>query len=88
MDKLLDPKNKPKEELLSFIEIQDGRRGSKIQFFTNLWLKNDILALQMEPVHPIWTKFGMDILFHHSNKPVNKFHILIEIQDGRQGVKC
>ena len=30
--------------------------------------KNHILAWQLDPVHPIWTKIGMDLVFDPKNK--------------------
>ena len=44
--------------------------------------KNHILAWHLDPVHLIWTKFGMDILLDPRNKPVEEFLIYHEIQDG------
>jgi hypothetical protein len=37
--------------------------------------KNHISGRHLDPVHPIWTKFGMDILLDPKNKPVQEFLI-------------
>ena len=44
--------------------------------------KNHILAWQLDPVHPIWTKIGMDMVFDPKNKPTEEFLIFLKIQDG------
>ena len=31
--------------------------------------ENHFLAWQLDPVHPIWTKNGMDMVFDPKNKP-------------------
>ena len=41
-----------------------------------------ISAQHLDPVCPIWSKFGMDILLDHRNKPAEEFFIFIKIQDG------
>ena len=51
--------------------------------FSNFWLKYDIFAWHLDPVHLIWTKFDMDILVDPRNKPVEEFFIFLKIQDGR-----
>ncbi len=47
-----------------------------------------ISAQHFDPVHPIWTKFGMNILLDPSNKPAQEFLIYRKIQDGRRRSKC
>ena len=37
----------------------------------------------MDPFHPIWTEFGIDILHDFRNKPAVEFFIFLQIQDGR-----
>ena len=49
--------------------------------------KNHILAWYLDPVHLIWTKFGMDILLDPRNKPVKEFFIFLKIQDRRRRSK-
>ena len=39
MDILVDPRNKPAEEIFIFIKIQDGRRQPKIEFWQNFGSK-------------------------------------------------
>ena len=45
------------------------------------------MAWHLDPVHLIWTKFGMDILVDPRNKPVEGFFIFLKIQDGRRRSK-
>ena len=45
--------------------------------------KNHIFLNNSDPVHPIWTKLGMDILLDIRNKPVGEFLIFLNIQDCR-----
>ena len=45
---------------------------------------NHILSRHLDPVHPSWTKFGMDILLNLKNKPVEEFFFFLKIQDGRR----
>ena len=45
--------------------------------------KNHIFAWHLDPVHLIWTKFGMDKQVDPRNKPVGEFFIFLKIQDGR-----
>ena len=80
MDILLDPRNKPAEEFFIFLKIQDGRRRSKVQNRP----KNHIFCNNLDPVHWIQTKFGMDILLDPRNKPAKEFFIFLKIQDGRR----
>ena len=49
--------------------------------------KNHILAWHLDPVHLLWTEFGMDIQVDPRNKPVGDFFIFLKIQDGRQWFK-
>ena len=49
--------------------------------------KNHIFWNDSDPVHPIYTKFGMDILLDIRNKPADEFFIFIKIQDGRRRSK-
>ena len=66
------------EEFFIYLKIQDGRRRSKIKFR----LKNNILAWQTYPVHPIGTKFGRIILVDHPrNKHTEEFLTYSKIQD-------
>ena len=83
MDIQVDHRNKAAEEFLIFLKIQDGHRRSKIEFRQNL-LKNRISAWQMDPVHPIWTKFGRKILLNPRNKLTEEFLTYRKIQDGRR----
>ena len=69
MDVLVDPRNMPVEEFLIFLKIQDGHQWSKIEFQIKMRLKNHISAWQTVHIHPIWTKFGRNILLDPSNKP-------------------
>ena len=41
----------------------------------------------LDPVHLIWTKFGMDMQFDLRNKPTEEFSIFLKIQDGRRRSK-
>ena len=41
----------------------------------------------LDPVHLIWTKFGMDIQLDPRNKPSEEFFIFLKIQDGRRRSK-
>ena len=41
----------------------------------------------LDPVHRIQTKFGMDILLDPRNKPAEEFFIFLKIQDGRRRSK-
>ena len=50
------------------------RRVSLFQCFCN----------NLDPVHRIQTKFGMDILLDPRNKPAEEFFIFLKIQDGRR----
>ena len=50
------------------------RRVSLFQWFCN----------NLDPVHRIQTKFGMDILLDPRNKPAEEFFIFLKIQDGRR----
>ena len=43
---------------------------------------NHISAWHLNPLHPIWTKFGMNILIDPENNPVKEFLIFLKIQDG------
>ena len=45
------------------------------------------LCNNLDPVHRIQTKFGMDILLDPRNKPAKEFFIFPKIQDGRQRSK-
>ena len=53
------------------------RRVSLFQCFCN----------NLDPVHRIQTKFGMDILLDPRNKPAEEFFIFLKIQDGRRRSK-
>ena len=44
--------------------------------------KNHVLAWQSDPIHPIWTKIGVGMIFDHGNKPTEDFFIFLKIQDG------
>ena len=54
----------------------------KICDFTKFDPTNYISARHLNPVHPIWTKFGMNIKVDHRNKAAGEFSIFLEIQDG------
>ena len=43
---------------------------------------NHILARPLDPVHPIWTKFGMDIVLDPNNKPAEESVIYCKVPDG------
>ena len=45
------------------------------------------LCNNLDPVHRIQTKFGMDILLDPRNKPAKEFFIFLKIQDGRRRSK-
>ena len=44
--------------------------------------KNHVLAWHLDPVHPIWTKISMNMVFDPKNKPIEEFFIFLKIQDG------
>ena len=92
MDIQLDLSNKPAQEFRIYWKIQDGRRGVKSPKSTKFdpsYPTNHFSAWHLNPVHLIWTKFGMDILLDHKNKSAQEFLINRKIQDGRHsGVKC
>ena len=46
-----------------------------------------IFCNNLDPVHRIQTKFGMDILLDPRNKPAEEFFIFLKIQDGRRRSK-
>ena len=46
-----------------------------------------IFCNNLDPVHRIHTKFGMDILLDPRNKPAKEFFIFLKIQDGRRRSK-
>ena len=46
---------------------------------------NYISARHLNPVHPIWNKFGMGILLDLTSKPVQEFLIYSKIKDGGSG---
>lgn len=54
----------------------------KICDFTKFDPTNYISARHLNPVHPIWTKFGMNIKVEHRNKAAGEFSNFLEIQDG------
>ena len=43
---------------------------------------NHISGRHLNSLHPIWTKFGMEILLDPRNNPVEEFLIFVKIQDG------
>ena len=47
-----------------------GQKFSSDQIFS---IYNDILALQTDPVHPILTEFGRNILLDHTDKSMKVF---------------
>ena len=49
--------------------------------------KIHIFASHLDPFHRIQSKFGMDILLDHRNKPAKDFFIFLKIQDGRRRSK-
>ena len=49
--------------------------------------QNDCFWNNSDPVHLIWTTFGMDILIDPRNKPAEEFVIFLKIQDGRWRTK-
>ena len=51
---------------------------------TNFDPTNYISARHLDPVHSIWTKFGMVIQNDPRNKPVEEFFIFLKIQDARR----
>ncbi len=57
-------------------EKWEEEQPAKLFFFNNL-----------DPVHRIQTKFGMDILRDPWNKPAKEFFIFLKIQDGRRRSK-
>ena len=74
---LHDTRSKPGDKFFIFLKIQDGRRQSKVQKSTQFDPTNHILAWHLDTIHPILTKYGIDILLDHMNKPVDKFlHLL------------
>ena len=54
----------------------------KICDFTKFNPTNYISARHLNPVHPIWTKFDMNIKVDPRNKAVEEFLIFLKIQDG------
>ena len=76
MDILLDPRNKPAEEFFIFLIVQDGRRRSKCPKLVKFDPTNHISAPHLDPVHPIWTIFDMDILLDPTNNPADFFIFL------------
>ena len=59
----------------------------KICDFTKFDPANYISARHLNLVHPIWTKFGMDIQVDHRNKAAEEFLIFLKIQDGHRRSK-
>ena len=59
----------------------------KICDFTKFDPTNYITARHLNPVHPIWTKFDMNIKVDPRNKAVEEFLIFLKIQDGRRRSK-
>ena len=49
--------------------------------------QNECFWNNSNPVHLIWTKFGMDILLDPRDKPAEEFFIVLKIQDGRRQSK-
>ena len=49
------------------------------------YAQNHILAWQMDPVYPIWTKFGRNVLLNSRNKLTEEFLTHRKIQDGGPG---
>ena len=49
-----------------------------------LWREKSHFCNNLDPVHWIQTKFGMDILLDPRNKPAKEFFIFLKIQDGRR----
>ena len=45
-------------------------------------LQNECFCNNLDPVHRIQTKFGMDILLDPRNNPAEEFFIFLKIQDG------
>ena len=89
MNIVLDPSNKPEQELFIYRKIPDGcwPMGVKGPKSTKYDTKNHILARHLDLVCQIWMKYGMDILLDPSNKPAQEFLIHRKIQDGRRGSK-
>ena len=73
MNILIDPRNKPADEFLIFLELQHGGLPSKVQNRPNLTPQINISARHLDPVHLIWTKIGMVILIDISDKRVEAF---------------
>ena len=49
--------------------------------------QNECFCNNLDPVHLIWTKVGMDIQLDPRNKSVKEFFIFLKIQDGRRWSK-
>ena len=67
--------------ILRNIEILVYYKGTSFDPTNHIW------ARHMDPIHQIWTKFGMDIPLDPRNKPVEAFFIFLKIQDGRRRSK-
>ena len=87
MDILLDPWNKPANEFFIFLKIQDDHGRSKVQNRPNFTPQITFFCNNLDLVHRIQTKFGMDILLHSRNKHAEEFFIFLKVQDGRRRSK-
>ena len=81
MDIQLDPRNKPAEEFFSKSKMAAGGQKFATRYTYECFCNN------LDSVHRIQTKFGMDILLDPRNKLVEEFFIFLKIQDGRRRSK-
>ena len=75
------------ERIFDFFQNPRWLPGFKGQKLTKFDPTNHISARHTDSVHPIWTKFGTDILIDSTNKFVKEFLIFSKIQDGCRGSK-
>ncbi len=80
---VFDPKKQAEGRIFNFSQNSRWRPSVKDPKLTKFDPANYISAHHLDPVHLIWTKFGMDILVDPRNKSVEEFFIFLKIQDGR-----
>ena len=71
-DMVFDLQNKPTEYFFYFSQNPRWWPSIKSPKSTKFDPTNHISAWNLYTVHPIWTKFGLDILLGPSNKPAQK----------------
>lgn len=76
----LNPETSPQKNW-SFIPKSKMAAAVKRQKSVKFDPTKHFLALHLDPVHPIWTKFGIGVLLDPRNRPVQEYLVYCKIQD-------